>query len=68
MGNRVFPCLCKLRPKDELRVDHTETAEVISIVCEHPEVCESPVLPAGSPRPHVGTKIKFKQNGMKFKV
>lgn len=28
-----FPkCLCKLRPKDELRVDHTETAEVISII------------------------------------
>lgn len=44
----------------------TQTAEVASIMCEHPEVCESPVFPAGSHRPHVGTKIKFKLSKMEW--
>ena len=33
MGNRVFLCLCKLRPKDELRVDHTERQQRLYPSC-----------------------------------
>ena len=33
MGNRVFLCLCKLRPKDELRVDHTERQQRLYPLC-----------------------------------